>query len=225
MELPIYRAPQWKTVFLTAFAKVKVFLWDAGRVILTISLLLWVLKSWGPGNEFEQIEKKIIEHKSVLAFMNERNVSREKIQQHKQIIRNAESEKLEASYIGKMGQFLESAISPLGFDWKIGISLITSFAAREVFVGSMATIYGSTDEDISLRQRLAQQINPVTGKKVFSFASCVSLLLFYVFAMQCMSTLAVVWRETQSWRWPLIQFVYMALLAWFASYLAYTLLI
>jgi ferrous iron transport protein B len=227
MELPIYRVPQWKTVFLTVVSKVKVFLWDAGRVILTISLLLWLLKSWGPGDDFALIEKKIEAYQSTIKTMEKNTVSTEqesKIEIQKQLIRDAEAQKLEASYIGKMGHFLEPAIAPLGFDWKIGVSLITSFAAREVFVGSMATIYGSADEDASLRERISQQKNPVTGEKVFSFATCVSLLLFYVFALQCMSTLAVVRRETQSWKWPLIQFVYMGLLAWSASYCAFAFL-
>jgi ferrous iron transport protein B len=211
MELPVYRSPQLRSVYYTIYEKVKLFLWDAGKIIVAISVILWFLTSHAPGDRFEQIEKKY-----------EANTS------HSYPERQARkaSEKLENSYAGIIGKKIEPAIAPLGFDWKIGISLVTSFAAREVFVGTMATIYsnGDADNTASIREKMQNEKNPVTGKPVFSLAVGISLLLFYAFAMQCMSTLAIVYRETKSWKWPLIQFVYMSALAYFASLIAFQLL-
>ncbi|RMF26808.1 MAG: ferrous iron transporter B, partial [Bacteroidetes bacterium] len=134
--------------------------------------------------------------------------------------------RLEASFAGQIGRFMEPAIQPLGFDWKIGIALLTSFAAREVFVGTMATIYsvGSADDYTTLRQKMAQARNPRTGQPVFTVATSFSLIIFYVLALQCMSTLAVVRRETGSWKWPLVQFFFMGGLAWLGSFVTYQLL-
>ncbi|MBC7861639.1 MAG: ferrous iron transporter B, partial [Bacteroidia bacterium] len=132
------------------------------------------------------------------------------------------SEKLEASYAGQLGKLIEPVIKPLGFDWKIGIALVTSFAAREVFVGTMATIYSSSSEEVtSVREKLQAETDPATGKKIYTKAVCASLLIFYVFAMQCMSTLAVVKRETKSWKWPLVQFLFMGVMAYFGSFAVY----
>jgi ferrous iron transport protein B len=205
MEMPVYRSPRWGSVALTMFEKIKVFLFDVGKVIISISIILWVLSSYAPGDSFEKIEEKYAD------------------------VENAESliaaEKLEASYAGKFGKTIEPVIVPLGFDWKIGIALITSFAAREVFVGTMATIYSvGTDDEGTLRQKMQQDINPHNGRKIYSLATGISLLLFYVFAMQCMSTIAVVYRETGHWKWPLIQFVYMSGLAYTSSLIAYQIL-
>src|SRR5690606_6141971 len=111
-------------------------------------------------------------------------------------------------------------IKPLGYDWKIGIALITSFAAREVFVSTIATIYSigsETEDELTIRQKLDQQINPETGEKVYNVATAFSLMVFYAFAMQCMSTLAVVYRETKGWKWPVIQTVYMTALAYVSA--------
>lgn len=204
MEMPVYRAPRWGTVGLTMIEKVKVFLFDVGKVIISISIILWVLSSYAPGNSFETIEKKYAD------------------------VENAENiiaaEKLEASYAGIFGKTIEPVIKPLGFDWKIGIALITSFAAREVFVGTMATIYSvGTDDEKSLREKM-QQDTTLNGDKIYTLATGVSLLLFYVFALQCMSTIAVVYRETGHWKWPFIQFIYMSALAYFSSLIAYQLL-
>jgi ferrous iron transport protein B len=137
-----------------------------------------------------------------------------------------QAQKLQASYAGHLGKVIEPLIKPLGFDWKIGISLITSIAAREVFVGTMATLYqsGDKEDNLSIRQKMMREKNPTTGKLVYNFAVCLSLLMFYAFAMQCMSTLAVVKRETNSYKWPIIQFVYMSVLAYTASLLVYQLL-
>ena len=209
MELPIYRAPQWKTVGLTVLEKVKIFLFDAGKIILAISIILWFLASHGPGDNFVVIEQKYN------AQVNDTNT-----------YSKMAAEKLEVSYAGILGKSIEPAIAPLGFDWKIGIALITSFAAREVFVGTMATIYSVGDPDNTQRisEKMKSDRNAQTGKPVFTPATGISLLLFYAFAMQCMSTLAVVYRETQSWKWPLLQFIYMGVLAYLSALLVYQLL-
>ena len=202
MEMPSYKIPDWKTVAYTIVEKVKVFLFDAGKIIIAISIVLWFLSSFAPGNKFEQIEKKWAG------------------------IENAEmqiaSEKLEHSYAGIIGKSIEPAIKPLGFDWKIGISLITSFAAREVFVGTMSTIYSVGDDDIqSIQTRLSDLKNPETGKAFFTPAVGISLMLFYAFAMQCMGTVAIVYRETNHWKWPVIQFLFMGVMAYVSSLLAF----
>ena len=206
MEMPSYKIPDWRTVIYTIVEKVKVFLFDAGKVIIAISIILWFLSSYAPGNKFEQIEKKWVGKENA-----ETNIS---------------AEKLEASYAGMIGKSIEPAIKPLGFDWKIGIALITSFAAREVFVGTMSTIYsvGDNSNIQSIRERLESVQNPDTGKAFFTTAVGISLMLFYAFAMQCMSTLAIVRRETNSWKWPIIQFLYMGGLAYLSSFIAYQIL-
>lgn len=216
MELPVYRTPQWRTVGLTIFDKVKLFLWDAGKIIVAISIILWFLSAHAPGNKFEEIEKKY--QNSVV--INDSTISQSDLSAH------AASEKLEASYAGILGKSIEPVIAPLGFDWKIGIALITSFAAREVFVGTMATIYsvGDADNTQSIQDKMRAEINPKTGKPKFTLAVGFSLLIFYAFAMQCMSTLAVVYRETKKIKWPLIQFFYMSALAYLSSMLVYNLL-
>jgi len=216
MELPPYRSPRWKNVGLMIMDKVKVFLFDAGKVIIAISIILWFLASHGPGDSFSEIEKKyeIISDQTPLSSGRGGEVSG---------AGEVAAEKLEASYAGRLGKFIEPAIKPLGFDWKVGIALVTSFAAREVFVGTMATIYSVGDEsnDQSIRQKMRTEINPETNKPRYTFAVGLSLMLFYAFAMQCMSTLAVVYRETGKLKWPVIQFIYMGLLAYLASFVAY----
>jgi len=213
MELPIYRMPRWKNVGVTMLEKAKVFVFDAGKVIITISIILWFLASFGPGNEMKMIETKYASEKSLVDLPHSESQSR------------MQSEKLEASYAGHIGKFIEPIIRPLGFDWKIGIALITSFAAREVFVGTMATIYSVGSENSSnfeaIRERMKNEIDPRTGKKVYSAATAFSLMLFFAFAMQCMSTLAVVRRETKSWKWPLIQLGYMTGLAYLISLIVF----
>ena len=211
MELPVYRMPQLSVMFYTMVDKVKVFVLDAGKIIIAISIVLWVLSSYGPGNKFEELEKQYTSPETI-ASMGETAAS-EKL----------ESEKLRYSYAGYVGRAIEPAIEPLGFDWKIGIALVTSFAAREVFVGTMATIYGagSADEDTSsLKMRMQQDVWDGTGNKIFTFATSFALILFYAFAMQCMSTLAVVKRETGSWKWPIIQFFWFGALAWLSAFAA-----
>ncbi len=214
MELPVYRAPRWRNVFYTMYEKSKSFVVQAGKVIIAISIILWVLASYGPSDKFEQIDQKYA-------------VELETSDNPEHVETMISSEKLENSYIGIMGKFIEPAIRPLGYDWKIGIALITSFAAREAFVGTMATIYSvdGGDEDTStIRERMAASVNPVTGLPIYTFATGISLMLFYAFAMQCMSTVAIVYRETKGWKWPMIQLGYMTALAYFAGLIAYQLL-
>ncbi|NDG51488.1 MAG: ferrous iron transport protein B [Flavobacteriia bacterium] len=206
MEMPTYKTPDWRTVFYTIIEKVKVFLIDAGKIIIAISVVLWALSSYGPSSKFDEIERK---------YQNTENA---------EVV--IASEKLESSYAGIIGKSIEPVIAPLGFDWRIGISLITSFAAREVFVGTMSTIYsvGDADNTKSIREKLMSHKNPETGEAFFTPAVALSLMLFYAFAMQCMSTLAIVFRETNGWKWPVIQFIYMSALAYLASFVAYQLL-
>lgn len=215
MELPVYRMPRWNNVLITMFRSVKAFVFEAGKIIIAVSIVLWVLSSYGPSNKFESIEKKY------------QSVSLSKEFTPKEIDRMKSSEKLENSYAGILGKVIEPVIQPLGFDWKIGIALITSFAAREVFVGTMATIYSVEADDsnlASVRDKMLSAENPETGLPVFTVAVAFSLMVFYAFAMQCISTIAIVYRETKSWTWPAIQFAYMTTLAYMASFVVYQLL-
>jgi ferrous iron transport protein B len=214
LELPSYRNPRWSNVGINIVEKVKVFVLDAGKIILAISIILWALATFGPSNQMRDAEQKLIQSKEFKSLTE--------IDKHQQLA----SMKLESSYIGIMGKTIEPIIKPLGFDWKIGISLITSFAAREVFVGSLATIYAvnnDSESHLKLIDKMKNEKNK-QGELVYNLASGVSLMIFYVFAMQCMATLAVVKRETQSWKWPLIQLIYMGVLAYFGSFLTFQLL-
>ena len=211
LELPIYRAPRWKNAAITMVEKARIFVFDAGKVIMLISLLLWFLSSYGPGDKMETVESK---YAAMIAAAPAQADSLSKVQS---------AEQLKYSYAGILGQAIEPAIRPLGYDWKIGIALITSFAAREVFVGTMATLYSvEEDDDTSLREKL-QSATYSDGSKVYTLATGLSLMVFYVLAMQCMSTLAVVKRETRSWKWPVIQLVYMTVLAYVLSWGTYVL--
>ena len=216
MELPVYRMPRWKNVLYTMYEKSKTFVLEAGKVIIAISIVLWVLASYGPSDKFTAIEKK---YAQIELQQDSAKVST--------LERDKSAEKLENSYAGILGRSIEPAIRPLGFDWKIGIALITSFAAREAFVGTMATIYsvdGGADNEGTIRDKMRIAVDANTGLPLFTFATGFSLMLFYAFAMQCMSTVAVVYRETKSWRWPLIQTAYMTVMAYVASLIAYQLL-
>jgi ferrous iron transport protein B len=216
VELPSYRRPRWKDVAITMYSKSSTFVTEAGKVILAISIILWVLASYGPPSKMDAIRAQG-EQKLALAAESE----------HELIQAETSSLLLENSFIGIMGRGIEPAIRPLGYDWKIGIALIASFAAREVFVSTIATIYsinGDPDDDLTIRQKLDQQISPYTGEKVFNTATAFSLMVFYAFAMQCMSTVAVVYRETKGWKWPLIQTTYMTVLAYVAAFITYQIL-
>ena len=212
IEMPNYKIPLFKNVAITVIEKTKSFVLGAGKIILAISIILWVLASYGPGdfNNAEEI---------VTAENSGQNLSQ------KELETKIASYKLENSYIGLMGKGIEPAVRPLGYDWKIGIAIVSSFAAREVFVGTLATIYSvGSDEEETIKNRMAAETNPVLGTPLFNFASGVSLLLFYAFAMQCMSTLAIVKRETNSWKWPMYQLFIMSGIAYVLALAAFQLL-
>ncbi|WP_397447638.1 ferrous iron transport protein B [Polaribacter sp. R77954] len=214
VEMPDYKVPSLKNVLYEVIEKTKAFVLGAGKIILALSIVLWFLASNG-GEGFENAEKSVVEN------ITNTNLNEDEIQQ------KIASVKLENSYIGMLGKTIEPAIKPLGYDWKIGIALITSFAAREVFVGTLATIYSveAGDEDTTtIKQKMASEINPDTGKNRFNFPVGMSLMVFYAFAMQCMATLAIVKRETKTWKWPLIQLFGMGLLAYVSSLITYQIL-
>jgi ferrous iron transport protein B len=215
LELPTYRSPRWKNIAITMAEKAKIFVLDAGKIIMIISLVLWVLSSYGPGERMQNVRKQF-ETQYVISNPTEKL----------QLERKEQSELLENSYAGIIGKSIEPAIAPLGYDWKIGIALVTSFAAREVFVGTMATLYSVGESDgennATLREKMSAAVN-TKGEKVYTLATGVSLMIFYLLAMQCMSTLAVVKRETKSWKWPIIQLLYMSGLAYLFSFIAFRL--
>jgi ferrous iron transport protein B len=213
LELPVYRSPRWKNVWHTMWSKAKIFVVDAGKIIMVISLILWALSSYGPK---EKMHQATLQYEQSLA---------KPAADTTQIVYQYGNAKLENSYVGLMGRAIEPVIQPLGYDWKIGIALVTSFAAREVFVGTMATLYsvGDDQNEGPLKEKMRAAVRS-DGTPVYSLATGVSLMLFYVFAMQCMSTLAIVKRETRSWKWPIIQLIYMTGLAYIFSWIAYQLL-
>nr|HMS52934.1 nucleoside recognition domain-containing protein [Chitinophagales bacterium] len=220
-EMPIYRRPRWRNVVLGIYNKCKTFVVEAGKIILLISLILWLLASYGPGQTMEEIDQKYEQQKALLESQTPRPEEEIHVlaQQHA-------SERLKNSYAGRIGHFIEPAIAPLGYDWKIGICLLTSFAAREVFVGTMATIYGiesdiATEHPETLIEKMKRDTYPKSGKPVYTPAVGFSLLIFYAFAMQCMSTLAITRRETNSWKWTLIMLFYMTAMAYFAAWLVF----
>ncbi len=212
LELPVYRSPRWKNALTTMVEKAKIFVFQAGKIIMVISLLLWVLSSYGPPTKMAAVSTRYEK-----LFQTNPN-------QQKELSKKRQMELLENSFAGILGKAIEPAIRPLGYDWKIGIALITSFAAREVFVGTMATLYSVGDDadenNNTLRQKMSAAVK-ADGTKVYNLASGLSLMVFYMLAMQCMSTLAIVKRETRSWKWPAIQLVYMTALAYLLSWLTY----
>ena len=212
IELPVYRMPHWKNLWLTVWEKVSAFIIGAGKIILVISIILWALARFGPAGAMEQ---------AVSAAHTEARA------QQLDTVATADlvaARQLESSYAGFLGKFIEPAIRPLGYDWKIGIALIASFAAREVFVGTMSTIYsiGSSEDDVMLRQKMKSATFDDSKTPVYTLATALSLLVFYALAMQCMSTLAVVTRETGSWKWALIQFTFMSVLAYLGAWAVYS---
>jgi ferrous iron transport protein B len=210
LELPVYRAPRWGNVGMTMLQKAKIFVTDAGRVIMIISIVLWFLSSYGPSQKMDALQKNY----EAAVQANPSNTAVLEKQYH--------TDKLANSYAGILGKQIEPVIEPLGYDWKIGIALVTSFAAREVFVGTMATLYSvEEDDNTSLREKLNAAVWP-DGRKVYTLAAALSLMIFYVLAMQCMSTLAIVKRETGTWKWPVVQFFMMTGLAYVLSWITYT---
>ena len=214
IEMPNYKMPMGKNIAINVVEKTKSFVFGAGKIILAISIILWVLASYGPGDNFNNASEIVSEQ-----YDAQSNITEEELDEE------IASFKLKNSYIGIMGRGIEPVVAPLGYDWKIGIAIISSFAAREVFVGTLATIYSvGSDEEETIKNRMAAEINPILGGPLFTFASGVSLLLFYAFAMQCMSTLAIVKKETNTWKWPVLQLVVMTLFAYFVALAAFQLL-
>lgn len=211
IEMPNYKLPLFKNVVYNVLDKTKAFVFGAGKIILAVSILLWVLASYGPGDQFNRAEEHIT---TKYAHLDTAAID----------VKLA-SYKLEHSYIGTFGKFIEPTIKPLGYDWKIGIALITSFAAREVFVGTLATIYSvGSDDESTLKEKMKKEVHSATLRPVFTFPTGISLLLFYAFAMQCMSTVAIVKRETNGWKWPLIQMFGMTIFAYLVAMLAFQIL-
>ena len=214
VEMPNYKLPLLKNVFITVFEKTKTFVFEAGKIILAISIILWVLASYGPGQQFKNAESIVAKD----YLYSSKTELEDKVAAYR----------LEHSYIGIIGKTIEPVIKPLGYDWKIGIGLVASFAAREVFVGTLATIYsvGSANENESIDTIKTKMSNETynNGSKVFTFASGISLLIFYAFAMQCMSTLAIVKRETKSWKWPILQLIGMSTIAYICALIAFQIL-
>ena len=214
VEMPNYKLPMFKNVAINVIEKTRSFIFGAGKIILAISIVLWFLASYGPGKKFNDAE-------AIITSQNT-NSTLSKLEFKDKVA----AYKLENSYIGIMGKAIEPAISPLGYDWKIGIAIISSFAAREVFVGTLATIYsvGDNDNDNTIKNKMGAEINPETGAKIFNFGTGISLLLFYAFAMQCASTLAITKKETNTWKWPLAQLVFMSGLAYIVALIAFQIL-
>jgi ferrous iron transport protein B len=216
LELPVYRSPRWKNIAVTMVNKAKIFVFNAGKIIMVISVILWLLSTFGPKERMDSV------HARYEQLAQQNPAAADELKKQKS------SELLENSFAGILGKSIEPVIEPLGYDWKIGIALITSFAAREVFVGTMATLYSmeepenEADQEI-LKDKMRNARRP-DGTKVYTLATGVSLMIFYAFAMQCMSTLAIVRRETRSWKWPLIQLAYLTFLAYIMSFIAYQLL-
>jgi ferrous iron transport protein B len=212
IEMPNYKLPLLKNVGLSVFEKTKSFVLEAGKIILAISVLLWVMASFGPGKEFKNAKEIVAENSIGKDFTEE------------ELNTAIASYKLEHSFIGILGKSIEPAIAPLGFDWKIGIALISSFAAREVFVGTLATIYSvGNDSEETIKNRMASETK-ANGKPLFDLPTGVSLMLFYAFALQCMSTLAIVKKETNGWKWPIIQLFSMTLIAYLSALTVYQIL-
>ncbi len=215
VEMPNYKLPLFKNVIYTVLEKTKAFVFGAGKIILSLSIVLWFLASYGWSENFKNAER-IIAQQNINQSLSDSEIQ-DKVAAYK----------LENSFIGMVGKSIEPAIAPLGYDWKIGIGLVSSFAAREVFVGTLATIYsvGShTDNDETIKSQMQSEINPINGKPRYNFASGISLLLFYAFAMQCMSTLAITKQETNSWKWPAIQLVVMTGFAYAVALISYQIL-
>ena len=212
LELPAYRSPRWKNILTTMVERAKIFVVQAGKVIMVISLLLWILSTYGPKEKMHAVTEKYV------------TLVQQNPTQAKEYQKLEATDHLENSYAGILGKSIESVIHPLGYDWKIGIALITSFAAREVFVGTMATLYSVGDNADENSETLRQKMSAATwpnGEKVYTLAAGLSLLVFYALAMQCMSTLAIVKRETHTWKWPIIMLVYMTGLAYIMSFITF----
>lgn len=215
LEMPTYQLPRLQSVLLQMSHKSMSFVTSAGKVIVIISMILWALSSYGPGNAIEMAENEVY-----------RTTDKPTYGLYTEKLRNTDlaEARLEASYAGHLGKFIEPAIQPLGYDWKTGIAIISSFAAREVFVGTMATLFrGREDKPETIRDVMKQKVNPETGKPLYGLPYALSLMIFYAYALQCMSTIAVMKRETGGWKWPLLQFATYLVLAWLSAWLIFNL--
>ena len=212
IEMPNYKLPLLKNVIINVIEKTKSFVFGAGKIILAISIVLWFLGSHGPNSNFNNAENIILNKAK----------SEGKTLKKSEIDNLISTYKLENSYIGKIGKTIEPILKPLGYDWKIGIAVVTSFAAREVFIGTLATIYsvGNSNDESTIKSKMQADVNK-DGTKIFNFATGISLLLFYAFAMQCASTLAIVKKETNTWKWPVIQLIFMSGFAYITAFIAY----
>ncbi|WP_185849137.1 ferrous iron transport protein B [Blattabacterium cuenoti] len=193
MEIPTYKIPMFKNILITLWINLKSFIINAGKMILLINILIWVLGTFGPSENSSK----------------------------KNLIINIQRKELSHSYLGLLGKKMEPVIHPLGYDWKIGIGLLSSLVAREVFVSTMASVYSIEEKENFLKEKMKKEISPKTKKPIYNLATGISLLFFYAFSMQCMSTLSIVKKETKSWKWPIIQFFFMTLLAYIVSLLTY----
>ena len=208
IEMPNYKIPVLKNILFTVYSKTKSFVFEAGKIILSISILLWILASNGPGDNFKYAEQIILEK-----YDNKKNIT--------ELDYEIQSYRLENSYIGTAGKIMEPILNPLGYDWKIGIAIITSFAAREVFVGTLATIFSVGSENVeTIKEKMSYQ-RKQNGQLLFNLPTGVSLMVFYAFALQCMSTIAIVKKETNSWKWPAIQFTFMTIIAYISALIVY----
>ena len=212
-EMPSYKIPNFRNIFYSVIEKLKIFVLNAGKIIFAISIILWFMSNYSP-------KQSLIDSKTdKILYSNELNDDEKQ--------KKINSLKLEYSYIGIMGKYIEPVIAPLGYDWKIGIALLASISAREVFVGTLLTIYSLQQEDKEtlIRDKMRSEINPKTGLPVYNLAVGMSLMIFYALSMQCISTIAIVRRETKSIKFPILQFVFMTLIAYLCSFLAYNILI
>jgi ferrous iron transport protein B len=212
LELPTYRIPRLKTLLITLWDRGKTFLVSAGTIIFAVSIVLWALFSYP---RHDSIEAKFDIERSALLAQDPSAADLSALENR------LAAERLRYSFAGYIGRALEPVIEPLGFDWKIGIGILGSFAAREVFVSTMGVTYGvgSATDNASLTEQLQTDANAETGLPVWTPLVAITLLVFYAFALQCMSTIAVIKRETGGWKWPAFAFAYMTVLAYGAAFL------
>jgi ferrous iron transport protein B len=234
MELPPYRRPLLRVVLRHMWDRSKLFLRRAGTIILGINIILWFLATYPKSQTISEqfaARRVALESRAPTAPANPNDAAKsthaeELAQPHAQLAKEEAGAKLRHSFAGRLGRLIEPVIKPLGFDWKIGIGIVSSFAAREVFVSTMSLVYnvGNSDDSDAATQSLAQTLREQThpdGTPVYTTLVAITLMVFYVFALQCVSTVVIVRRETNSWKWPFFQWLYMGLLAWTLAFITY----